>query len=286
MKDNDEREPTNTVYSDLACERRKANVECEGICFTEERRGDYKWERITVTDKKGAESLGRPIGHYDTLTLPRMDTLTEEDIADAASEISEELCFSLDRISVIPDRILVVGLGNAELTPDSVGPKSALQVNATMHLAPADRQIAKNIECSGIAICIPGVMAKSGLDSVTTVKAISEKQSFDAVIAIDSLASLSPERLGKTIQISDTGIIPGSGIGCRRTPLNKESLGVPVIAIGVPTVINSKFFSYSGEINNSEQNSEMFVSPREIDVITDASSKIISMGINLAFGIF
>lgn len=278
--------------SDLACERRRADTDISGVDFKKECFGEYCWERIRITSEEGAKSIGRPCGIYNTLTLPRVDTLDEEDTFDASNEIAKELCHIFDDISVYPGRLLVVGLGNPALTPDSVGPKCAERINATMHISRFKRGVFGELECSEIAVCTPGVMASTGIEAAETVLGLCDRISPDAVIAIDSLAARSPERLGKTIQISDTGIFPGSGIGNARFPLSKRTLGIPVIAIGVPTVINASVLASRDEEGYDDSArrkthdfDEMFVSPREIDGIAHTSAKIIAQGINQAFGI-
>ena len=267
--------------SDLALERRRADLDTPGVDYRRDEVSGFVWERITVKSLEGERAIGRPSGNYDTLTLARMDALDEDEIDDAANEIAGELCYMVDKLSVTPERILAVGLGNLDLTPDAIGPRTASEINATMHIRELDRKMFLNLECSEIAVFSPGVMAKTGMESSEAVVSIAERISPDVIFAIDALASRSPERLGRTIQISNTGIFPGSGIGNRRHPLNEKTLGIPVIAIGVPTVISAK--ALSGE---KEGSLEMFVSPREIDGIVTASSKIISKGINQAFGIF
>ena len=274
--------------SDLACERRRADVSISGVEFKKEVFDGYAWERIRITTKEGADSIGRPIGTYDTLTLPRMDTMDDDAIDDSANEISKELCSVFDRLEVYPERLLVAGLGNSALTPDSIGPKTACRVNATMHIKRFDKRMFNALECSEIAVISPGVMAESGMEAADMISGISDVIRPDAIIAIDSLASSSPERLGTTIQISDTGIFPGSGIGNRRRPINEHLLGIPVIAIGVPTVIDSRVFLHGDGVTRSkklENENFMFVSPQQIDGITKSASKIIAAGINQAFGI-
>ena len=268
--------------SDLACERGRADTSLPGVMRSVELCGKFNWERIRICSSEGAESIGRPIGNYDTLTLPRMDELDEEDVEDAANEVAKELCTVLDRLDVCPARLLVVGLGNRELTPDSVGPKVAARINATMHISNYDCGIFTEMECSEIAVISPGVSAQSGMDSTDLITAVCDRIMPDAVIAIDALASKSASRLGTTIQISDTGIFPGSGIGSRQKALTEGAIGIPVIAIGVPTVINARVVTEGYE---SDTYRSMFVSPKEIDGITDSSSKIIALGINQAFGI-
>ena len=275
--------------SDLACERRRADTTVSGVEFKKEVFDGYAWERIRITNKEGADSIGRPIGTYDTLTLPRMDTMDDEAIEDSANEISKELCSVFDKLEVYPERLLIAGLGNGALTPDSIGPKTARQVNATMHIKRFDRRMFCALECSEIAVVAPGVMAESGMEAADIILGIADVIRPDAILAIDSLASSSPERLGTTIQISDTGIFPGSGIGNRRRPINENFLGIPVIAIGVPTVIDSRVFLHgdSGMRKARDKSDEnyMFVSPQQIDGIAEAAAKIIATGINQAFGI-
>ncbi len=273
--------------SDLACERRRADAGVEGVEYRKEDLGSFSWERIRIKSEEGAKSIGRPCGNYDTLSIGKADMLDESMIEDAANEIAGELCRIIDNLGIFPDKILVAGLGNSNLTPDSVGPKSASLINATMHIKNFDSKMFNSLECSEIAVCTPGVMAQSGMEAAEIIQGLCERIEPDAVIAIDALASRSARRLGSTIQISDTGIFPGSGIGNNRTPLNIKTLGIPVIAIGVPTVINTKMLSNCKGIEEmfEDKNEEMFVSPREIDSIVNSCSKIIATGINQAFGI-
>ena len=268
--------------SDLACERRRADTSVSGVDYRKEITAGGVWERIGITSDEGARSIGRPMGRYDTLTLERMDLMDCGGIADAAEEIAVELCRLVDGLDVYPERLLVVGLGNSELTPDSVGPKSADGINATLHIRETDAACFSALECSAIAVLCPGVSAKSGMDAAKTVSAICRAIHPDAVIAIDALSARSPSRLGRTIQLSDTGIFPGSGIGNPRGAITKETVGAPVIAIGVPTVIDAR--RLSGD-ECDLRGEAMFVSPKEINGIVNAAARIISGGINQAFGI-
>ena len=268
--------------SDLACERRRADLSVEGVERTTECNDGFSWERIRISSTEGARAIERPMGCYDTLTLPRMDKLSEEDIDDAGNEIAKELCLAVERLGIYPERLLIVGLGNRDLTPDSIGPRVASAINATMHLPDYDRGLFYELECSEIAVLTPGVSAQSGMDSCELICAVCDRIEPDAVIAVDALASASPSRLGTTVQISDTGIFPGSGIGASHGEVTVKTTGVPVIAIGVPTVINARAFAHGcGDIGLEG----MFVSPKEIDGIASAASRIIAIGINQAFGI-
>ena len=268
--------------SDLACERRRADTSLAGVDYRKEITASGVWERIRITSEQGAQSIGRPCGQYNTLTLERMDLMDGVGIADATEEIAGELCRLTEGLGVSPEKLLVVGLGNRELTPDSVGTKSAEAVNATLHIKEADAACFSALECSAIAVLCPGVSAESGMDAAKTTAAIRQAIRPDVIIAIDALSARSPARLGRTVQLSDTGIFPGSGIGNPRGAITKETVGAPVIAIGVPTVIDARLLSgdkcdLSGET--------MFVSPKEINGIVRAAARIISGGINQAFGI-
>ena len=271
------------LFSDLAVERRRADVEIPGIEFHTEKGAGGNWECVKIKSAEGAASIGRPIGTYDTLNTGRMELMNDDDIADATEEVARKLCQMLTELDVIPERILVVGLGNRNLTPDSVGPKAAETVRPTMHIKEFDEDTFDALECSEIAILSPGVSGMNGIDAAEIVKGVSRRISPDVVIAIDAIASRSVERLGSTVQISDTGIFPGSGVGNTRKALSEKTLGIPVISIGVPTVIDSRAFKGSFEPRDGRYG--MLVAPKEIDEITNVAAKIVGEGINQAFGI-
>ena len=268
-------------YTDLALERHRADPDIPGVEYTKELCHVGQWERIRISTRRGAESIGRPIGLYHTLGTERMDRLSERKIDDAQDQLAGELCRMFESTDIFPGRLLVVGLGNRKLTPDSVGCEAADLVRPTIHIKEWDNRSFINLRCAEIAVITPGVAAVSGLDAAVIIKAMCDLIMPDAVIAIDALATSSAERLGSSIQICNSGISPGSGLGNPRLAIGIETVGVPVISIGVPTVIDSRILaeteSLCGEI--------MFVSPKEINEIVSASAKIISGGINRAFGI-
>ncbi len=269
-----------TFDSDLALERRKASTYVEGVDYKRDVCIGGVWERLKVTSEAGEKNVGRPKGLYDTLTIPRMDTIMPDDIEDAKDEIARELCRMCDLCDISPERILVVGLGNRELTPDAIGPASASEVEATMHLSKEDEELFESLGCSEICVFCPDVTSNSGISSAEIVKSVADAVEPTVVFAIDSLASRSGDRLGNTIQISNTGIIPGTGVGHSGTRIDEELLGVPVIAIGIPTVISTS--ALSGETDGK---GGCFVSPRGINKIVKNGAKIIGGGINQAFGV-
>ena len=270
-------------YTDMAIERRRADLTKNGIEYTKELCPAGYWERINVKSESGAESIGRPCGRYDTLTTKRLDTLDEDALYDAQEEVAKTLCKICDDIAVMPARILIIGLGNEYVTADSIGVKCAAKVKPTMHIRCYDEEFFDELECSEIAVLCPGVSAKTGMDSTETAKAICSAISPDIVIAIDSLSTRSRKRLGTTLQISDTGIFPG-GVGNLKSPLTRPELGVPVIGIGVPTVMDTRLFINKNTFSEFDFE-PLFVSPREIDEITDAAATVIAGAINQAFGL-
>lgn len=271
-------------YTDLALERRRADTSIEGVDYKKEIGIFGVWERISISSPMGAKSIGKPMGRYDTLILSRMDLLDEESLEDARDEISRELCYLADLEEIIPERILVVGLGNSALAPDSIGARCAKEVRPTMHIQREDPGFFRALECSEIAVCCPGVSAQTGIDSFVTVKGLCTELKPDMVIAIDALMARNEERLGTTVQLSTTGILPGSGMGNRRGEISKETLGVPVISIGVPTVIDSRRFCSDEERRAKAHLPSMLVSPKDIIEICDGAARVIGGGINQAFG--
>lgn len=270
-------------YTDLASERCRADIHFDGVSFKKEDCAVGLWEHVEITTKEGAESIGRPIGFYDTLSLERFDLLDGRSISLAKDEISIAIKKMLGKMNVSAQRVLVVGLGNASLTPDSLGPASAALVKPTLHVSITDPYTFKLLECAEIAVIAPGVCTQSGFDSCEAVKAICDRLLPDAVIAVDSLAAKAPERLGATVQLSSSGITPGSGLGRKRLAVDEDSLGIPVISVGVPTVMDSKYF-LNDDIRRAYGRSAMMISPKEIDEIVSVGADIISGGINRAFG--
>ena len=281
----EKKDKVSVKYTDLAIERRRADITLRGVEYKSYESEGYLWECVRVFSEDGARGIGKPMGNYHTLNTGRLDLIDERDIWDISEELSKKLCEMLDSLSVIPARLLVVGLGNRSLTPDSLGPKSADEVKPTLHISRFDNEMFEALECSEIAVYTPGVSAHSGLDSTESVCAICENIMPDALIVIDAITTLSSERLGSTFQLCDTGISQGSGIGNSRLDLNEDTIGVPVISIGVPTVIDSRAFAKEETARHGRTEDGMLVAPREIDEITSIASRIIGGAINQAFGI-
>ncbi len=233
------------VRTDLALEAHEnmdENAqECRGVTVEEEYReeSEIKITKVVIETKNGAKAMGKPIGTYITLEAPAM-ALPDEDYH---KEISDELALQLREI--IPDMerelsIMVVGLGNRDVTADALGPNVVDNLTITRHMV---KEYGKAAFAKGkihmISGLIPGVMAKTGMESQEIIKGVVEKTKPDVVVVVDALAARSTKRLNRTIQLTNTGIHPGSGVGNNRNSISEENLGVPVIAIGVPTVVDA-----------------------------------------------
>ena len=233
------------VRTDLALEARESMgenaKECRGVWVEEEYKeeSELKITRVVIETMNGAKAMGKPVGTYITLEAPAM-ALPDEDYH---QEISSELAVQLKEIIPEMDKelsILVVGLGNRDVTADALGPNVVDNLTITRHMVKEYGKAAYNRKrvhmVSGL---IPGVMAKTGMESQEIIKGVVEKTKPDVVVVVDALAARSTKRLNRTIQITNTGIHPGSGVGNHRNAITQEALGVPVIAIGVPTVVDA-----------------------------------------------
>jgi spore protease len=244
---------------------------------------DIKLTRIVIENEQGEQALGRPRGTYITAELPPLSD-DEKNMEDKSVQLGDELR------SLLPEQgvILVVGLGNQSVTPDALGPRSAGLVLATRHI---EGEFARSTGLDNLrptAVFVPGVLGQTGVESSEMVKGICEIVKPAAVIVIDALAARSVDRLGCTVQICDTGIAPGSGVGNNRMALNRDTLGVTVIGLGVPTVVDARTVAIelTGREDAGEdvtpRGSEMMVTPREIDLIIRRASQLIAMTINSA----
>lgn len=232
------------VRTDLALEAKEKfeedHVEVKGVRLEKEKAaGDIEITKVVIETENGAKTMGKPRGIYVTLEAPNM---IEED-EDYHREISVQLSKVVRELlgeKKEQDSILVVGLGNREVTPDALGPHVVDNMMITRHIIREFGSYAfgkdKTKKISGI---VPGVMAQTGMESEEIIRGVVEQTHPDYVIVVDALAARSTKRLNRTIQITDTGINPGSGVGNRRHAINRESMGVPVIAIGVPTVVDA-----------------------------------------------
>ena len=305
--------------TDLAVERRdiyrKANKienEIDGIDAQEQEMNEkLKVTRVKVTSKEGEKAIGKPIGNYITVDVKDLKMATEEDIQNSAEVLSQELVKILDNHVDKQGEILVVGLGNLYVTPDSLGPKVINDIDVTRHLI---KYLPQYVEegTRMVSAISPGVLGTTGIETYEILKGIVQNVNPKLVIVIDALASRSIERISSTIQLSDTGIVPGAGVGNTRKEISERTLGIPVVAMGIPTVVESAvlvndcldlfieklqneaksnvYLNQLREQDNYEEIKEalipndynMIVTPKEIDDLIENMSSIVARGINMS----
>lgn len=305
--------------TDLADERRdiykKANKiekDIPGI-ETEEREvsSEIKVATVKIINEEGANAIGKPVGTYTTIDVKKLKLAGEVEIQKASEVVTEELKKIFSKHVQDREDILVVGLGNAYVTPDSLGPKVIKDIDVTRHfLKYTPEYIDPNTR--PVTAISPGVLGTTGIETSEIVKGIVDNVKPKLVIVIDSLASKSIERISSTIQIADTGIVPGAGVGNARNELSEATLGIPVIAIGVPmvvetaTLVNDALYLFINKLqeeakSNNELNElkeqdnydaikealnpqgyNMIVTPKEIDDLIENMKDVVARGINYA----
>lgn len=269
--------------TDIALERQEMLEESaqKGIKVKRWEKEKAKVTEIEVLNELGAESINKPIGRYITVEVPEFSH--ESELLDGRLIALTEAIKNL--IPINAEKILVVGLGNENITPDALGPLCARQIFSTRHIK---GEFIKDLgikNMKSVASVSTGVLGQTGIESAEYIKGIVNLINPDAVIVIDALASRRLARLGKTVQLTDTGITPGSGVGNYRKTIDKSTLGIPVISMGVPTVVdgNTIVNDLIGNKNNIDISAEnMMVTPREIDTIITRAARLLSLSINCA----
>ena len=304
--------------TDLALERRdifkKSNnlnqidgVETEEQVINE----NLKVSKVRITNANGEKSIGKPIGDYITIDIKNLKIADEEEIQKSAEILSNELKQIISKHINYKDDILVAGLGNIYVTPDSLGPKVVTDIEITRHIIKyLPQYIDENTR--PVSAISPGVLGTTGIETLEILEGVIDRVKPKMLIVIDALASRSIERISSTIQLSDTGIVPGAGVGNTRKELSENTLGIPVIAIGIPTVVESavlvndcldlfitklqeeaksnEYLNNLKEQDNYEEIKEalnpndynMIVTPKEIDELIKNMANIVARGINLS----
>ncbi len=225
---------------------------------------------VTVLNESGARAIGKPVGKYITCSLPSF--VSDTDIFDGRINRISSILKTL--LPENPKCVLVAGVGNLKITADALGPKTNNYVFATRHIIDSIDKSAGLENLFPVAAVSTGVLGDTGVESAEIVKGIASQINPSCVIVVDALAASSSERLGTTVQLSDAGISPGSGVGNHRFEISEKTLGVPVVSIGIPTVVSTAV------IKGEEQEDYMFVTPREIDRVIEQGAKLIGMSIN------
>lgn len=254
--------------TDLAVEsyESKEKTEIEGVKVEE--KGNVT--TVKVLNENGAKAIGKPVGNY--ITLKVRSFINETDVFDGRLDAFAEVLRG-----ILPEGIksvLVAGLGNKNITADALGPKANGYVLSTRHIA---KELMQDSGFDGLfcVSCVEtGVLGETGIETAEIIRGITQQVKPSCVITVDALAASSMDRLGTTVQFSDTGIIPGSGVGNHRNEISQNTVGVPVISIGIPTVVSTSVISHC-------DGNSAYVTPREIDRICEQGAKLIGMGINV-----
>jgi len=304
--------------TDLAVERtnlyRKANKleEIDGIETEEQEINEnIKVSRVKITNENGEQAIGKKKGVYVTIDLKDLKVADENEIQKASDTLSNELKTLIQNHVQSKDDIMVVGLGNIYVTPDSLGPKVINEIDVTRHII---KYLPQYIDENArpVTAISPGVLGTTGIETYEILKGIVDNVKPKLIIVIDALASRSIERISSTIQISDTGIVPGAGVGNTRAEISERTLGIPVIALGIPTVVESAvlvndcldlliekmqneaksnvYLNGLKEQDNYEkikdvlnpQNYNMIVTPKEIDDLIENMKDVVARGINMS----
>lgn len=246
-------------------------TQLRGVIAREEKLSGYLVTNVDIISEEGAQALGKPQGRYSTLELEELPLHANSDFDSA--------CHALAGIITrcLPDGVksfLVAALGNPDVTPDALGPLCAENVIVTRHLK---RQMPEAFRAmSDVAVLRTGVLGTTGIESALSVSTLVRELKPDCVIAVDALAGSELSRLCRTVQVCDSGIAPGSGVGNDRAALSRSTLGVPVVAVGVPTVVDASSFGDERELAG------MFVTPRYIDSSVRSAARLIAYAVNLA----
>lgn len=292
----------NNIYTDLAAEAREMNPDIPGITEDNHEGDGFSVSRIRIKSQSAANKMQKPVGDYVTLDAPDLLARPLDLFERVSKQIAEEIANLMQGVKKDAS-VLVVGLGNRFITPDSLGPRVVEQIYVTRHILEYLPDAVEGMDLRPVSAIAPGVLGVTGVETQEVVRGVVERVKPDLIIAIDALASRRAARISTTIQITDTGISPGSGVGNTRKGLNKEALGVPVLALGVPLVVFASTISQDtismiadetglhrdeeklkqlAEKVISERIGPMIVTPKDIDSIVSDMSRILADAINMA----
>ena len=266
---------------------------------------------VKIINEEGEKAIGKPIGTYVTVDIKNLRLADDDEIENASNIISEELASIIDEKIGKQDEILVVGLGNQFVTPDALGPKVSQEIEVTRHLLKyAPECVIKGAR--SVCTIAPGVLGTTGIETLEIIKGVVDNVKPKLIIVIDSLASKSIERISSTVQLSDTGIVPGAGVGNARNEISQVTLGIPVIAIGVPMVVDAATIAadsidvFIEKLQNEGESNDylnqlktedkygiikdalipkdfnLIVTPKEIDELIENMKNVVARGINFA----
>lgn len=270
-----------SARTDLAAEsrplwgRKKGSPLPPGIRSERGELEGFALHRVDVLDEQGARAMGRPVGQYVTLELEGVLRREEDAFRRGVQAVAQLLA------PLLPEGpVLVVGLGNRAVTPDRIGPLTVQNLLVTRHLV--GNEVPQFGHLRPVAAITPGVLGETGVESSLLAQAVVSALRPAALIAVDALAARSVERLCRTVQLTDTGIIPGSGVGNHRRGLTRDTLGIPVIGLGVPTVVDGETLARDLVGGEAPLGRELFVTPREVDSRVVDFGKVLGRAVTLA----
>lgn len=288
------------MRSDLAMECEEA-VEGQGVHVRRSHVGACEILRVHICTDEAAQRVRKPVGRYITVDGGAICEMNDEcfeklrcALAVELRELAEHMC---DRRVGKGFSVLVAGLGNREITPDAIGPETVRRLSVTRHLHATENALFSAVGLCEISAIVPGVTAQTGLETVELIRSVVGAVHPDLVVAVDALAARSVERLASTVQLCDSGIHPGSGLGKRSKGLSKETVGVPVMGLGVPTVVDSSVLVYdvlqkAGLAKSDdavrhvlEAGRGFFVSPKEIDLQVSVAATLLAGSLEKAFDV-
>lgn len=284
------------IRTDLATESKiTSDSGVKGVKFIDRKYGNVNVAELIIDHEEGAKTLGKPLGSYITISFNKLWLCSDEQINNVISVISDELRSLVKKTVGKPESVLIAGLGNQYITPDAIGPQSVKDIIVTRHIKEHDESLFDKMGYLDISSITPGVVGQTGIETLELIKGAVNNVKPSLLIVIDALAARSVDRLAVTVQLTDSGISPGSGIGNKRRAINQSEVGIPVIAIGVPTVVDSSTLVYdvleragitefSDELVQVLENGRsFFVSLKESDIAVSEVSNVISQAINETF---
>ena len=261
----------NDLRTDLVCELIDAHPElysAKTSMSSETEVFGVKIRRISLNEEQ-AQRLGRRPGRYHTLECKGLENADGQTLLSMIRAVAGELAHLIGNF----ESLMIAGLGNGSVTPDALGPRTVAHVIVSRHIKNCLPQMYQQMKLGEVSALAPGVLGQTGVESADIIRAVSEVVKPSALIVIDSLAAMDRDRLCSTVQLSDTGITPGSGIGNRRFELSEQTMGVPVIAIGIPMVITAAALSGDGE-------DDLIVTPKSIDLLIGRAARLLGYAIN------
>ena len=271
----------------------------DSVSYSQKSLGSHEISEISINDPHGESLIGKPMGSYITVSFSKITEMDHNAREDLTKAVTESLCRLIKGLGTPINKVLVAGLGNRSLTADTVGPATAEAITLTRPISLSDPPLFRRLGHLETSMIIPAVLGETGIESSDLVKSAADIVKPDLIIAVDALAARSPKRLMNTIQLCDTGIAPGSGVGNKRPSIDRKTMGVPVIAIGVPTVVDSSALIYDALEGSGIPDKEIpkaleellsnhksfFVTSKDCDIVIKELCSMLSEAIDRALSV-